>query len=282
MDQTALDAFLADQGLPPDFRRAFHQICLPLAQRVREWRTELVRPLVVGLCGAQGSGKSTIAEAVRRVLADEGLRAVTLSLDDLYFDRGARNALAADIPLLATRGPPGTHDVSLGVQVLDDLRAGHPCVLPRFDKGRDAPSPRGEWPAAPTGVDVVLFEGWCVGARPEPATRLARPVNDLERLDDADGRWRAYVNGQLAGPYQALFDRLDRLVLLQAPGFAVVEAWRAEQEAKLRTRTGLGMSDAEIGRFIAHYERLTRWILAEMPERADWAPPLDGRRTLRL
>jgi D-glycerate 3-kinase len=90
------------------------------------------------------------------------------------------------------------------------------------------------------------------------------------------------VNRQLAEPYQALFARLDRLVLMAAPGFDVVRGWRTEQEAKLRDRTGgAGMSDAQVGQFIQHYERLTRWILEEMPGRADWTIRLNADRTPR-
>jgi D-glycerate 3-kinase len=129
-------------------------------------------------------------------------------------------------------------------------------------------------------VDVVLFEGWCVGARPQPAAALTRPVNALERDADPDGRWRTFVNTALAGAYAPLFARIDRLVLLQAPGFEVVAGWRAEQEAKLRARTGRGMDEAEIARFVAHYERLTRWILQEMPPRADLVFPLRADRSL--
>jgi D-glycerate 3-kinase len=128
-------------------------------------------------------------------------------------------------------------------------------------------------------VDVVMLEGWCVGARPEPADRLVAPVNMLERRDDPTRAWRSYVNRQLAEGYQGLFGRLDRLVLLRAPSFDVVRGWRVEQEAKLRERTGAGMTDAEVGRFVQHYERLTRWILEEMPDRADWVAPLRPDRT---
>ena len=116
------------------------------------------------------------------------------------------------------------------------------------------------------------------GALPQPESDLDQPVNDLEAEEDADGAWRGYVNDQLAGPYQALFRRLDLLVLLEPPGFEVVRAWRAEQEAKLRDRTGAGMNDEQLARFIAHYERLTRWVLAEAPARADMVFELDADR----
>jgi len=132
---------------------------------------------------------------------------------------------------------------------------------------------------------VVILEGWCVGALPQTAAQLLRPVNALERDEDADGRWRDYVNAQLAGPYRGLFDRLSPLVLLQAPSFEVVYGWRLEQEHKLRQRlqqeggdSSAVLSDAGVARFVSHYERLTRHILAEMPQRAEHVITLDAQR----
>jgi D-glycerate 3-kinase len=128
----------------------------------------------------------------------------------------------------------------------------------------------------------VLFEGWCVGAAPQSDAALTEPMNALERDQDADGRWRGYVNAQLKGDYARLFARIDLLALLQAPSFDVVFGWRALQEKRLAERLarqgGLGrrvMSDEEIGAFLMHYQRLTEWILEEMPGRADIVMPID-------
>ncbi|MGI4876825.1 MAG: hypothetical protein ACRYG4_05010 [Janthinobacterium lividum] len=225
------------------------------------------RPLVIGICGAQGSGKSTVAAAVADRLAASGLSVATLSLDDLYLSRADRFALAATVhPLLATRGVPGTHDTTLGLALFAALDRGETVRLPRFDKASDDRAPEDAWQPVAAGLDVLVFEGWCVGAVAQADADLAAPVNALERDEDVDGRWRAYVNAALSGPgYRALFARIDRLVLLAAPGFEVVAGWRTEQE-----RRGAGvMTTAEVARFVAHYERLTRHILAEMPARAD-------------
>ncbi|RAK52415.1 kinase [Phenylobacterium deserti] len=255
------------------------RVCEPLASRAARLRQVKRKTVLIGLCGAQGSGKSTIAAATVRLLRDRGLSAVALSLDDFYLPKAARETLAAKVhPLLATRGPPGTHDVALAGASLDQLRSAGRIALPAFDKAADNRKPRAQWETVATPVDVVIFEGWCVGARAQGGSALAEPVNDLERDEDAQGRWRAYVNAQLDGPYQTLFERLHELVLLEAPSFEVVLAWRTEQERKLRERTGGGMSDAELARFIAHYERLTRWILTEMPGRANWTVRLDADR----
>jgi D-glycerate 3-kinase len=141
------------------------------------------------------------------------------------------------------------------------------------------------WPVVSAPVDVVLLEGWCLGARPESPQALAEPVNALERERDPDGVWRIYVNAALAGPYRALFARLDLLVLFTAPDFATVLAWRQEQEAKLRDRLaaeGRGvdraLSEAQVAEFVQHYERLTRHITRELPARADLVIALDRDR----
>lgn len=275
-----LAAFVAEERLPESFRATFEAVCGPLADRACEWRNDFGRTAFVGVCGAQGSGKSTIAAATARLLAERGLKAVAISLDDFYLGREARSWLAGRVHrLLQVRGPPGTHDVALACAVLDHLRGDGTTPIPAFDKATDERLAKSRWRQIEGPADVVILEGWCVGARPEPAQRLAGPANTLERRDDPNGAWRGYVNRQLGEGYQALWDRLDRLVLLQAPGFEVVRGWRAEQEAKLRARTGVGMSDAEVGQFIQHYERLTRWILEEMPGRADWVVKLNPDRT---
>lgn len=239
-------------------------------------------PLAIGLCGAQGSGKTTAAAAVVARLEADGVHAVALSIDDLYLSRADRLALAQNVhPLLATRGVPGTHEVALGLATLAAFRARQPLTLPRFDKAQDDRVPQAAWTRDTRPADVLILEGWCVGAVPQEARDLEHPVNALERERDADGRWRAYVNDQLAGDYQTLFGALDALVLLAAPSFDIVQRWRTQQEQDLATRKPEGaalMDAAQISVFIQHYERLTRHILAEMPARADLTLHIDDHR----
>jgi D-glycerate 3-kinase len=280
-----LSRFLAAEGLPAGYAQVVETVCAPLAKTIAARRSG--PGYVVGICGAQGSGKSTLTAVLAHLLEAEGLKVAVLSIDDLYLTRAERRALGRKAhPLLATRGVPGTHDVDLGASALDALARPGRMVLPRFDKAADDRAAEGTVVEGP--VDVVLFEGWCVGARPQDPAALAAPVNGLERDEDVDGVWRAFVNAALAGPYRRLFARISFQVLLQAPGFEAVLAWRQEQEAKLRARLaaegrdpGHAMDDTAVARFIAHYERLTRWILAEMPARADLVLPMDEGRNFR-
>lgn len=241
------------------------------------------RPLIAGICGAQGIGKSTIAAELTAGLNTAGISAATLSLDDLYLGKAARTTLARDVhPLLRTRGVPGTHDIALGLTLFGALDRGEAVRLPRFDKASDDRCAETGWAPIDPSLQVLLFEGWCVGALPQASAALAEPVNALEREADADGRWRRYVNAQLEDGYQALFARLDLLILLAAPGFAAVLDWRREQEAQLRQhRSGPDiMSDGALRRFVEHYERLTRHILNEMPGRADLTIQLAADRSV--
>jgi D-glycerate 3-kinase len=236
-------------------------------------------PLLVGIAGSQGSGKSTLAAALDREFRQAGHASAILSIDDLYLPRAERQRLARAVhPLLATRGVPGTHDVALGLDILADFDARRPLRLPRFDKAEDDRRPASEWERTPP-LDLLILEGWCVGARPEPDAALAEPVNRLEAEEDAQGVWRRHANAALAGDYQALFGRIDRLIFLAAPGFEAVLGWRIQQEEALRAQGGAHvMDDAAIARFIAHYERLTRHMLREMPARADLLVRLDAER----
>lgn len=247
--------------------------------QVRRWLNPGQAFTVIGIAGAQGSGKSTLVRDLAAALAADGLKVATLSLDDLYLTKAERLARAREVhPLFATRGVPGTHDVALGLATIAALRAGEPARLPRFDKGRDDRAPARDWPAAPAGTQVLLLEGWCLGAPPQPAADLALPVNALEATEDPAGIWRHYTNAALAGPYQALWGQIDRLLFLAAPGWEVVAEWREQQEAQLREHAPGAMSPAQVARFIQHYERLTRWMLLELPARADLTLRLDRQR----
>lgn len=266
-------------GLEADLTPFLPTVYLPLAAWITQHQPH--RPMVLGVNGAQGSGKSTLAVLLETLLTTAfHLKVTSFSIDDFYKTRAEREHLSRTVhPLLITRGVPGTHDVALGLGTLEALKTAAPgseIAIPAFDKALDDRKPRDQWPVWRGPVDIILFEGWCVGARPQPDSDLANPINDLERLEDPDGRWRRYVNDQLKGPYQSWFAELDRLIMLKVPSMEQVFAWRLQQERQLAERyagaagqTLRLMNETQLRRFIQHFERLTRWMLKEMPNRAD-------------
>ncbi len=269
---SVIQALIAAEQLPGAYAETVDRHWRPIAADIAAAAKTRGHPLVIGINGSQGSGKSTLCQCLELLLDTEhGLQAATLSLDDLYMTRSERKALAATVhPLLMTRGVPGTHDVALGAAVIADVRAGRTGMrLPRFDKGRDDRIAVVDWPVVESKIDILLFEGWCIGATPQLPAALTHPINCLEQAEDAESRWRHHVNAALAGPYRELFAPLDLLVMLAAPRFEVVLGWRLLQEHKLRARTGQGMSAAAVERFVMHFERLTRHMLSAMPDQAD-------------
>jgi len=285
-DHDVIAAFMDEERLPAGFADLATRLHLPLAARIAAVAEGRDQPLVVGLCGPQGSGKSTLVGLVTRLLRGRGLATANLSLDDLYLTKAERVELAEQVhPLLRTRGVPGTHDVALGLSVLDDLALAQPTLIPRFDKAADDRAPMSGWSRFEGPAAVVLLEGWCVGARPQPEAALAAPVNALERDEDPFGVWRTFANTALAGGYVDLFARIDLLAVMIAPDFATVRGWRGEQERRLRERLrlegrnpNLAMDDAALDRFVAHYQRLTDWIVQDLPARADTVLQLDADR----
>ena len=236
---------------------------------------------VFGICGLQGSGKSTLAAQLVAAARQAGLAAASVSLDDFYLTAAQRRRLARDVhPLLAIRGPPGTHDLDLALETFDALRRGHTPPLPRFDKlGDDRLAPE-RWTRPSAPLDLLVFEGWCLGVPAEAEDAMREPLNPLEREEDPDGRWRRGCNTALARDYPPLWAQVDVLWFLQPRGFETVHAWRGEQERALQAAHPghTGMDDAALDRFIQHYERVSRQALRTMPGIADACVALDSER----
>ncbi|KAI0776290.1 P-loop containing nucleoside triphosphate hydrolase protein [Trametes elegans] len=235
-------------------------------------------PLIVGVQGPQGSGKTYLTSILRDVLQGQphGLSVAVLSIDDLYLPHEGLVSLAAAHPdnaLLRGRGQPGTHDVPLGTEVLNKLKrindAGAPergVELPSFDKslfdGEGDRAPRGTVVRPP--VDVVLFEGWCVGFYPIPVEeverRYSQPIEGLgddflqrngfrvHDVLDVNERLKSYVS------WWNLFDAFIQIKPPQAHPYTYIYKWRLQQEHNMKARNGgKGMSDEQVERFVDRY-----------------------------
>lgn len=244
---------------------------------------------MLGINGAQGTGKSTLADFLR--LAAESIfdwRVAVLSIDDFYYTLAERELLAEKVhPLLRTRGVPGTHDTDMLADYLKRLRQLNEherIALPRFDKATDDRANESRWPVVTGPIDLVILEGWCVGTVAQASGDLRLPVNTLEREEDPDGAWRNYVNDQLKASYEQIFNELDFLIFMRAPSFDAILRWRAEQEEKLAELSPEGssgvMNREQIESFLQFYERLTRANLVTLPNSADVVFSLDDTHSI--
>lgn len=279
-----VEALLESDSLPSSYAEDSERWFLPLADELlAQLQSQRGETLLWGINGAQGTGKSTLAKLLTLLVENQGYSVANLSIDDFYLGKAAREELARKThSLFRTRGVPGTHDTALLEATLCQLReADNSTVvsIPRFDKATDDRLPESSFDRIQGPVDLVILEGWMVGATPQPDEELTPACNALEQDEDEDGHWRLAVNAALAGHYQALFAKLDFLVMLRAPSFEQVYQWRGLQEQKLAASRGQGnavMNEAQLQRFIQHYERLTRHCLRTLPNRADVVFLLDA------
>ena len=217
---------------------------------------------VLGLTGPQGSGKTTLNHILADLLAAQDLRTVGFSLDDLYRTRDQRHRLRDQCPHYRFRGPPGTHDVDLGLEVIGALRRareGDEVRVPVFDKslhdGEGDRLPADGWQRIAGPIDVVIFDGWCVGARPVDPAELSDPVNAIEtspEYDDERGAFRRRINEELRR-YVPLFEECDDLLVLDVPNPGSIYRWRQLQETRLAADAGGGMDAATVRRFVDYY-----------------------------
>ena len=275
--------FVENQALPDSYREDAFEFFVPLVDLIANRALDSEQTLYVGINGAQGTGKTTLGKLLVTLLSAREFRVANFSIDDFYLTQSERNQLAeSQHPLLATRGVPGTHDISLLMtkfEELKNLKAEQVCELPRFNKAIDDRCGTEDWQKLIGPIDAVILEGWFVGAPPQATRDIELPINALEKTEDADGSWREYANNQLADQYQSAFDQLDLLIMLKAPSFKQVSEWRSLQEEKLKKIGPIDspgiMDEEQLARFIQHYERLTRHCLEYLPVKADVLFDLD-------
>lgn len=290
MESQLIQRFIEFHKLPAEYEKVALKWFTPVSELINRHQKGAVSTAdtyFVGLNGCQGSGKSTLTDLIKTYCEEvHGLKVAVISLDDFYLPQDRRQRLAIDVhPLLKTRGVPGTHDVELMEQVLTSLKNGETGFsLPRFNKAIDNPFPQQEWPVVNEKMDLVIFEGWCWGTKPQTSNDLASPVNELENSEDEAGSWRTFVNTQLKDHYQPLYEFIDFWILLKAPSFDCVFEWRKQQEHKLAESnpddTSGVMSDAEVYRFIQHYQRLTEQTFTQSDEQFDVIYQMDDKRQI--
>lgn len=254
---------------------AYQQLLLRLSADI----SQLQLPAIIGVSGAQGTGKSTLAQLLVTELTLRGIDSAAVSLDDYYLTAAERQQLAASVhPLLALRGVPGTHDIQRAISDVQQVLAGKAVALPVFDKALDerlADRPKQHF-------KLLIVEGWCLGLSAQSEAELVLPVNSLEAEEDTAVHWRHYVNQQLAGTYQQYFSLLKPLIWLKAPSWDSICQWRARQEQQLWQQRGKGMTDTQLARFMLPFQRLTLASWQQLPKRADYTIALNQQQQPKL
>ncbi|MBD1156802.1 uridine kinase [Pelagibacterales bacterium SAG-MED20] len=230
------------------------------------------KPLIIGLAGGQGSGKTTISSILTLILKKYfKLNVFKISIDDFYKTRKDRKLLSQNKhPLLMTRGVPGTHDIELILKFFKKIKSKNfkNITVPKFNKAIDDRFKKELWFKVKSKPDVIIFEGWCVGAKAQTNKQLKIPINSLERVYDQGIKWRSHVNNQLKTKYKALFDQLDGLLYLKAKNFDILRNWRLKQERKLWVQTKNKknlkiMSSGDVINFMQTYQRITQQMLKD-------------------
>ena len=231
--------------------------------------------LFLGFSGSQGAGKTTIAGILKIILRKYFKRKVqVISIDDFYKTLEDRNKLSNTIhPLFKTRGVPGTHDTSLVKKFFNFIKKKPFKIFkaPKFSKILDDRFKKKYWFNINEKPEVVIFEGWCVGAKAQSNFLIKKPINVLEKHEDKDMVWRKYVNEKLKKEYKRIFSKIDHFIFMKIPSFKMVFKWRLLQEKKLKKKSHLNkkiMSYNEIQRFIMFYERITLQMIKDLSKSA--------------
>ena len=247
---------------------------IPLSFWINEKSNQYSNTYFLGLSGGQGAGKTTITSLLNIILTNYFKKKVCIfSIDDFYKTHNDRKKLSKNIhPLLGTRGVPGTHDIKFIIDYLKQIKSKKNKVisLPTFDKSIDDRAMKPKWKKINYIPDIIILEGWCVGAKPQSNKLLYKAVNILEKRDDPNFKWRNYVNKQLKNKYKYLFSKMNDIIYMKVPNFSSLQKWRLKQEKKLRLKNIKKkfkiMTNSEVLKFMMTYQRVTQQMFKDLPK----------------
>ena len=268
--------------------KSLKKIYIPISFWIENKYKKKGETLILGFSGGQGSGKTTVTGILKIILKKFFKRRIHVSsIDDFYKTLEDRNKISNKIhPLLKTRGVPGTHDINLVKNFFNIIRKKKfkKIKIPKFEKAMDNRLEKKYWFNIKQKPEIVILEGWCVGARPQSNSLIKRPINILEKYEDKDLKWRKYVNEKLKKEYKKLFLMIDHLIFMKIPNFKVVFKWRLLQEKKLKKKSYSNkkiMSYNEIKRFIMFYERITLQMIKDLTKSASIVMSLNKNHEIK-
>ena len=248
---------------------------IPISFWIEKKYIQKGKTLFLGFSGGQGSGKTTIGIILKIILEKFFKRKVCVSsIDDFYKTHVERNKMSINIhPLFKVRGVPGTHDINLikDFFIFIKKKKFKKFKFPKFDKSIDDRLPKKQWNDVKQKPEIVIFEGWCVGAKSQTASQLKKPLNIIEKNEDKNLIWRTYVNNNLKKDYKKIFSMIDNFIFMKIPNFDMVFKWRFLQEKKLRKKYSFKkkiMARDEVKRFIMFYQRITLQMIQDLSKSA--------------
>ncbi len=234
-----------------EFIHSLWGLWLPLAWELLALYRQKSNPLLLGIMGLQGTGKTTTAEILSVILEYLGVYCVAVSLDDFYKTYGQRQILAQMDPRLIWRGPPATHDVSLAIEVLSRLkRRQYPVAIPRFDKSLVGGKGDRAFFEPINRADIIILEGWFVGVRPVPEKEFDNPPYPI--VTQEDRQFALDCNRRLK-EYLPLWGMIDYLVVFNPEDYRYSLQWRQEAERKMRLGGKTGMTEREVEEFVYYF-----------------------------
>ena len=251
------------------------RIYIPISFWIENKYKKKGKTLFLGFSGGQGSGKTTVAKILKIILKKFFKRKIYVSsIDDFYKTLNDRNEMSYTThPLFKTRGVPGTHDINLIKKFFYSIKKKKfkKTKLPKFDKSIDDRLKKKYWYNIKERPEIVILEGWCVGAKPQSNSLIKKPINILEKYEDKNLIWRKYVNKKLKREYKKLFAMIDYYIFMKIPNFNMVFKWRLLQENKLRKKSRFKkkiMPYNKIKRFIMFYQRITLQMIKDLSKSA--------------
>jgi len=235
------------------------------------------------ISGSQGTGKSTLAKLFKLVIEKIYKKNVMLlSIDDYYLSKNQRLKLSKKIhPLMITRGVPGTHNITALKDHINHFKKQHfPIITPTFNKLKDDISRKRK---VIKNAQILLLEGWCCGSKPISNKYLFKNINSIENVFDKNKIWRKYYNSLLQNEYKDVFSLFDKQIYIQIPSFKYVLNWRYLQEKSNASKSNNKefMNKVDLHIFIQHYEKLTKWMMKTMPDKADIILKVDENQKIK-
>ena len=176
-----------------------------------------------------------------------------LSIDDLYKTYSELEILKTNDPDYVYRGPPGTHDINLGLDVFKKFKNRQSnYILPRYDKSlnnglgdrSDELSIKIEKP-----LDILIFEGWFLTVNPVTDIEISLYKNSDKSTNHYNENLIRKMNAKLE-PYKELWDCIDNLINLCPENYEFSRQWRINAEHEMIKRSGKGLNNEQLYKFL--------------------------------